>query len=262
MSQAKRNPIISGRNPDLAWNGLYRIAGVAALMTTALFLIDIFLLTGAIPKIHSAAEWLALMQQNRLTGILELYFTDLFGLLLVIPLFFALYGALRATNRVYAALAAAVGLAGIGILFASNSNYSLVSLSDQYAAATTEVLRTQILDAAQTLYATLESSTGFLMASFLIEGSLLLLSVLMLRSGTLGKAAGWIGIGAHGLDFLRVIASLVLVLVSGPALAGAVGTPLLAVGGTLQLVWYPLVAVRLIRLASSDVRKAGEAEVR
>jgi hypothetical protein len=261
MSRPIRNQAVDDESAPVGWNGLYRTAGAAALLATALFLSDIVLLAGAIPAVPSAGEWLALMQRDRLTGILELYFNDLAGLLLLIPLLFALYGALRRVSRTYAGMAAAVGLVATAILFASNPNYALVTLSDQYGAAASQAQRTQILAAVELLYATAASTTGFLVGALLIEGALLVSSVLMLRTGSFGKAAAWIGIGGHGLDCLRSIAALILIPLSGAALANAVAIPLLIVGGTLQLIWYPLVARGFFRLAADGARNpAGGAD--
>jgi hypothetical protein len=228
---------------------LYRVGGVTALIATALFLSDIIVLITGEPLPNSASDWFMLMQKNKALGILELYFTDLVGLTLLIPSILALYALLRQVNTVYSALATVSAFMGLGGVFATNPNYSLVYLSNQYANAATELQRSQILTAAESVFATGMWGTGYLMAGFLVEGALVIFSVLMLRSGTFGKGIAYLGILAHGLDVLHSITLLVLTPVFNPALASSIGSPLLAIGGTFQLFWYPLVARKLLQSA-------------
>jgi len=258
MSQPTRNPIAGEETADVQWKGLYRLGGVTALVASVLFFSDIVVLVAGVPMPGSASDLFALMQGNKVAGILELFFTDLVGLVLLIPFIFGLYAVLRRANAGYAALATVVAFVGLGIVFATNSNYSLIYLSDQYAAAKTEMQRSQILAAAESLFATGMWGTGFLMAGLLIEGAMVVFSVLMLRSGIFSKWIAYLGILGHGLDFVHSIALLILIPVVGPALASAVGGPLLAVGGTLQLIWYPLAARRILQLGRVEGKLVGQ----
>ena len=252
MSQLVRNPMTDEETANVQWKDLYRLGGVTALITSVLFFSDIVVLVTGVPMPGSASELFALMQGNRVAGILELFFTDLIGLVLLIPFIFGLYTVLRRANATYAALATVLAFIGIGIVLGTNSNYSLIYLSDQYAAASTEMQRSQILAAAESVFATSMWSTGFLAAGLLVEGAMVVFSVLMLRSGTFSKWIAYVGILGHGLDFVHSVALLVLTLVVSPTLASAVGGPLLAVGGTLQLIWYPLAALRLFQLGKVE----------
>jgi len=252
MSQLVRNSMTDEEAANVQWKGLYRLGGVTAMVTSVLFLSDIVVLVTGVPMPGSASELFALLQANRVAGILELFFTDLVGLVLLIPFIFGLYTILRRANATYATLATIFTFVGIGIVLATNSNYSLIYLSDQYAVASTELQRSQILAAAESVFATSMWSTGFLAAGLLIEGAMVTFSVLMLWSGIFSKWIAYVGILGHGLDFLHSVVLLVLTLVVGPALASAVGGPLLAVGGTFQLIWYPLAALRLFQLGKTE----------
>jgi hypothetical protein len=48
-------------------------------------------------------------------------------------MFLALYAALRRANKSYMAIAMTLGFVGIAVYFASNTAFSMLSLSDQYA---------------------------------------------------------------------------------------------------------------------------------
>ena len=256
MSQSIQNSMTDEGATHSQWKSLYRVGGVTALIATALFFSDVIVLTTGAALPNSASEWFTLMQKNKTLGLLELYFTDLVGLTLLIPSILALYALLRQVNTVYSALAAVSAFMGLGGVFAANPNYSLVYLSNQYTNAATELQRSQILTAAESVFATGMWGTGYLMAGFLVEGALVIFSVLMLRSSAFGKGIAYLGILAHGLDVLHSITVLVLTLVFNPARASSIGSPLLAIGGTLQLFWYPLMARKLLQSGGAP-RKNG-----
>ncbi len=248
-----------GGGTDPAWRGFYRAAGIAALINTGLFLTDIIVLTTGNALPGSGHDWLTLFQGDRLGGLLELFFTDLFGVALTAPILFALYGALRARHPAYAGFATAIAFVGIAIVLGTNANYSLLYLSTSYSEAASPAERSQILAAVEAVYS-LGNGTGPLMATLLLEGAMLILSVLMLRDPAFGKGIGWLGIAAHGLDVAHSIVFLALFPFLDAEVVGAISTPLLAVGGTLQLVWYPLLALRLLRLgARTPIERSGRA---
>ena len=73
----------------------------------------------------------------------------------------------------------------------------------------------------------------------LLQTSTLLISLVMLRSNSFSKLTAWVGVVTHGLDLVHVLLMLIL-----PSL----GVILMAVGGTLYLVWFPLLARDFFRL--------------
>ena len=239
---------------DSAWRGFYKIGGIAALIATVLFLSDIVVLITLGPLPSTANDWFTLLQYNRVIGIFQLFFTDLIGMVLLIPIIFALYTALRRANGVYSALAMALAFIGIAIIFATNTNYSLIYLSNQYAAATTEIQRAQLLTAGESTLAAGMWGTGPLVAGFLVESALVILSVVMLQDRThvFGKGIAYLGILAHGLDVAHSIVFLVFIPLFNSDLAVTIGTSLLAIGGTLQLIWYLLIARRLLQLGRQE----------
>jgi hypothetical protein len=251
-SLEKRNQMNTSATEDSGWRSLYKVGGVAALIATVMFVGDIIVLItgGALPV--SANEWFILFQTNRVAGVLQLYLTDMVGMALLVPLVFALYAALRRTSAVYAALATALTLVGIVLFFAVNFNYSLLYLSDQYAAATSEAQRTQLLAAAESALATGMWGTGYIMAGFFIEGALLMFSVMLLRNSNFSKLLAYLGIVVHGLDFIHYIVFLIVIPLYNTETAAAIGIPLLMIGGTLMLLWYPWIGLRLLQLGRGE----------
>jgi hypothetical protein len=247
MSALSSTHTVAAQPLESSWKSLCKIGGAAALIATVLFIGDIVVLITGNTMLGSANSWLMLMQADRVAGLLQLFFTDLVGVALMYPIFFALYAALRRSNEVYAAFAAGLAFVGIAIVIATNVNYSLLYFNDQYAAATTAAQRAQIVTAGESFVALL-NGTGPFMGGLFIESAFVIVSIIMLRNSVFSKRLAYLGIVAHGLDVAHSIALLILIPVAATGFATTIGVTLLAIGGTLQLIWYPLVGRRLIQL--------------
>jgi hypothetical protein len=162
---------------------------------------------------------------------------------LAVPAFLALCAAHRDADRFYAALAAIMAFIGVAVFFATNRALSMLDLSHQYAAATTEAQRASLIAAGQAMLAVGQSHTpGTFLAFFSSEVAGLLMSVVMLRGGVFGRANAYIGL----LGF-----ALLLVFEIFASFAGglySVAMTLAMLGGLLGMAWYVLLARRLLQL--------------
>jgi hypothetical protein len=193
--------------PDESYGrSLYFIGALAAISATVLFISDFVVLIVAGTPPTSASGWLTLLQTDRAAGLLQLFFSDLISLGLASLMVFALYVALRRVNGVYMTLATILMFVGVAIVFATNPNYSLIYLSRQYAAATSEAQQAQLLDAAEAVLAGMQG-TGILFAGLLIEGALVMISAIMFQDRTFGRGIAYLGIAAHGLDLAHSVIS-------------------------------------------------------
>jgi hypothetical protein len=141
---------------DSEWKRLYRVGGVAALTAGILFRRNIAAeigLFGKHPSPVTVSDWFALLQSNRLLGLSYLHIFDLVNYALVGLMFLALYAVLRRANKSHMAITTTLAFVGIAVYFASNTALSMLSLSEQYAAATTEAQRTTLLAAGQAMLA-------------------------------------------------------------------------------------------------------------
>jgi len=240
---------------EIQWKGMFRIGGYSALIITAFFLIDMIVLVAFAPYPETAGGWFDLLHNNRIVGLLSLDIFVLAGFPLCYPMFLALYGALKPVNKIPVALATVFAFAGLAIVISTDKTYAMLSLSDQFAAARTDAHKSLLLAAGETILAT-GAGTGPNMAGFFLEGAALAISFFMLRSGLFGKFTSYMGIIGHGLDFTRIVINLVFVPLTGLALLSTIGIILLAIGGTLQLIWYALTGRRLLQLGRSQ---AGDA---
>ena len=233
---------------DAAWKRVYQIGGAAALLAAVLFLVDLVVLIALRPYPDTANGWFTLLQNNRIAGLLSLDILVVAGLVLWYPLGFALYGALRRVNGVYAAFAVGLAFAGVAVVIATDKTYAILYLSEQYAAATTDAQRSLLLAAGESAIASSNGTgAGANLGGLFAEGAALITSVIMLRSSIFGKATAYLGILGHGLDVARIIINLVFVPIAGLAFASGIGGLLLAIGGTFQLIWYALVGWKLFQ---------------
>lgn len=225
---------------DSAWRGLCKIGGVAALIAVAVFIISTISIITL--SANTANEYFTLLQNNRLIGLLRLYLLDMIGMALFFPMYLGLYVALRQFNRAYAAIATTLVFAGLTLWFiiATHSAFSMINLSDQYAAATTDESRSQLLAAGEMAIASdMWNSTGATIAGILIQSAAVIISVLMLRSKVFSKVTAYVGILGNGLDLVRININI---FVPG------MGNIIMVIAGPLIFIWMFLLGRRLYQL--------------
>jgi hypothetical protein len=173
---------------------------------------------------------------------------DIVNYALVGLIFLALYVALKRASESFMAIGTTFGFVGIAVYFATNQAFSMLFLSNQYAAAATDVERSIFLAAGQTVLAIHNNAsyqgTGIYMSFLLVSIAGLIISTVMLRSNIFSKVAAYLGILANvfGLGYY-------ITLVFAPTI---VFLPLSA-SAPLLLMWYVLIARRLFQLGSLKI---------
>lgn len=183
-----------------AWQTLYRIGGVAALLAAVLFRrnisAEVSLFSQPIPD--AVADWFALLQANRLLGLAYLDLFDVVNYALLGLLFLALYAALQHVDRGLMLLAVGLGLVGVATYFASNQALAMLSLSEQYAAAAADAERAVALAAGQALLTSSQGAGRYLsLLSVSLAG--LVTSLVMLRSVAFSRLTAMLGIAGNSL---------------------------------------------------------------
>jgi len=229
------------------WRPLGRIGGIAALLAALLFRrnmgaeVSLFVGVEAIPK--SVADWYALLQGNPFISLAFLGVFDLVNYALVGLMFLALGAAFWQAHKSAAAMALASGLVGIAVSFAANVSLTMLSLSQQHAAATSEAQRAVLLAAGQAILATdnplaIFPGTGAYVSLLLIALAGLLFSVVMLHSN---RTTAIVGLLASGCDL-----AYCLTLALMPLLPVYL---FVAVAGLFWMIWHLLVARILFKLS-------------
>jgi hypothetical protein len=245
----------NSRSIDASWSVLFRIGGVAALLAVIFFrrffAVELMTFNGfgifeVPPKEPATAlEWFALLERNKLVGLILLGLVDLINYALVGLIFLAVYGALRKANRIAMGLAILLSMISLSVYFASNQALGFLYLSQQYQGATNDVQRSVYLGAGEALSANLQG-TGWYVSLFLISLAGLIIALVMLKSDVFNKATVWTGLLANSFGLLLFIA-----LVFAPALAWL--PPSLS--APFRVIWYILIAVRLFKLEKGRINE-------
>jgi hypothetical protein len=228
------------------WNSIYKLGGVAALSAVLIGLLEIaitFLPGGNVPQ-ETVVDWFTLFQNNWFLGLRNLGLLNIFLNSLGILTYFALYAAYRENpNQPYAALATIISFLGIGIFLATNRAFPMLSLSNQYAAATTSAQRAVLEAAGQSMLSVGQSHTpGTFLGFSLSEVAGVVISIVMLRSKVFSKVTAFVGIFGFGILLIFEFFSS---FVSG---LSSVTITLAMFGGLLSMAWYILVAGKLFQL--------------
>jgi hypothetical protein len=243
------------------WSTLYKVGGVAALLAVFVFRrnlgAELTLLSSFVPGVPKtlpvdAAEWFVLLHQYPLVGLTLLQVFDLVEYALVGLIFLAVCVALWQVNRGVMLVTTVGGLAGIMAYFVSNQAFTMLSLSERYAAAATETQRAFYLAAGEALLAwsnpgVLYQGTGIYVSMFLVPLAGLTISLVMLRSNVFNKATVVTGVIANGvvLGYFVVLAFAPMLL----ALPFVLSAP-------FRVTWYFLIAIKLFQLGKENTQPA------
>ncbi len=224
-----------------AWQVFCRMGSAStwALMLYSLATMVILFALGGQPA--SAQEGFEMLRQNRITGLLRLDVLSILVMPLYYVLFLSLYRALRRSGEALAPVATLLVFAGLTLFLATPSAFSWLPLSDRFWAATDPQMKSRLLAAGEAILASdMWHGSGAIVGGMLLQTGTLLISIAMLRSRAFGKWTAWVGIITHGLDLLHIPLELVF---------PGYGNPLMFIAGPLYLLWVPLVARDLARLA-------------
>jgi len=195
MSQLKQNPLIGVETANSSWNWLYRVAGVATLISLVIIPIQIIVFIVSPPP-TTAIGWFTLFQNNKLLGLLAFELLIVVSNALAIPIYLAFYAALRRVSESFMAIATVIGLVGIVASFVARPAFEMLYLSDQYAAAATTDSQSMFLAAGEVMIAMSKGTASHLSYIFAALAPLII-SVVMLRSNIFSKATAYIGILAN-----------------------------------------------------------------
>jgi hypothetical protein len=233
MSQAAATEMATPR-----WKELYRLAGIAAIISELVILLGIvtYFIWPYAPGSNSTESIFVLLQNNPFGGLVSLDLFLVLGNLFSIMTFLALYVSLRSVNESYALVALVVGLVGVVLLFPSRPILELFALSRQYSTATTDTARSQLVAAGDALLSQFDG-TGWFLNTLLGALSLLTSSLLMLRSSVYSKATAYSGLITNIVVcgfFIPVLGKFLLFL----SLPG-------------YMIWYFLLAKAFFRMSQS-----------
>ncbi len=235
------------------WRGMLRVGAITALVTVLVMMSEIFItfLPGGgrvAPENVTVVDWFRLFQDSWFLGLRNLGLINMIAATLLLPTSLALFGVFRHEREPWALLALILSIIGAAVYLAGNTGFAMLTLSAEYAKATTEAQKMAIEAAGRAMLAIGESHTpGTFVAFLFIEAGGILMSILMLDHEGFGRGAGITGIFGNGLllgfefvsDFVPALFDASLLI------AGA--------GGLLSMAWYVLTARGLFRQGQTKV---------
>jgi hypothetical protein len=225
------------------WRRLYKLSGIAAFIIAALLIGEI-VVYAVLPRASTAMEHFTIFRDNWLLGLLTFDLLGMIAYLLFVPTILALYLILHRKSESVMLVAAAFFFIGIIDFFATNTSFSMLTLSQHYAAATTDAERTILLAAGQTML-TLFNENAFLVSYVIVSASWLMISLIMLNSGIFSRTTAWAGILAGGTGIVAVI----LEHVSANQAVLAVSIAFYFAAIVFLLVWVILTGRRMFGLS-------------
>jgi hypothetical protein len=224
------------KNVDPRWKDIYWLGGIFNILiaVSIVFAIIAYFIWPFKPGLTSTENIFATLQENLFGGLMSLDLSLLvIGLINILPLL-ALYAALKQVNESYALIALILGLVSVAALIPSRPLIELVSLSDKYAAATSESERIQYLAAGESLHS-LFNGTAWMVYTILGNISTLISCALILQSNIFRKVLAYIGI----------VSAISAMAVFVPAI-GPIVSLLATFGG---VIWSVMIARDLFRLS-------------
>ena len=218
-----------------SWTNLYRGAGVAALITAVLIPVQLAVFM-AHPFPKTVTGWFELLQDNPLAGLVDLDLLLVVDNVLLVVIALALYMALRPTSRSMTTMATGLWLLAIAMFIASNPALQMLSLSDQFAAATSQTQRSVTVAAGQAMLASWEG-TAFQVSYVVGQIAGIMVGLVMLRSDRFGRA----------IPYTLMVGNVVGFGLYLPT----VGLAISAFSGLVLWAWYLLIARRFFQLGRS-----------
>ncbi len=227
-------------NQILYWLGGL-VSMVLILYCIATMLVIKFI--GAPPQ--TIVEIFSLLNTNKLEGLLRLDILTVFLIPLYYLLFYSIYIALKRTNNELLTFSTVLIFIGLTLFLASPSVFSYFHLSEQYALATTDLQKNQLLAAGEAIRSSdIWHGTSALIGGILLQTGALIVSFLMLKSNVFSKLIAYTGIFIFGLDLIHILIGFIQPEVSNI---------LMVIAGTFYLLWFLLIGIRLFKLSTGII---------
>jgi hypothetical protein len=233
MLRLKQNQPTETDALDTQWTGLFTAGGAAALIMLVFMIIQIVVFA-VWPPPTTVEGFYELFDSSWILGLLSLDLLYIVDSILLVLIYLAVYAALKRIDESTMLIALVLGLTGIAAYFASNTAFEMLSLSSQYAAASSDAQRTTLLTTGQAMLETYKG-TAFNIYYVLNTIVLFIFSYVMLRCSIFSKATAYLGLVAG-------------VLMIVPSTAGVLGMYFSLASLVPWAIWLVLAGRRLLRL--------------
>ncbi len=224
---------------DPAWKGLYKIGGIALILTPVLLVPELFLLFSSSSSTATAAS-ITSPASNPLPFLAFIGIFVARDTLIIIGVL-ALYFALKDVNRAYALIGTVLAAVGTSSEIAVSPSliYSRIALGNAYLASTTDAQRAAYV-ATGDLVSAANSAMVSLQALFFVF-AIFLISLAMLK-GTFPRAIAYLGMIFGAIGFVGGLSGGF-----GPPPFSTIGVLAIIGTATLIFIWAPVVGYKLYK---------------
>jgi hypothetical protein len=193
-----------------------RIGGLAAALLVVLTVLhsSVYFVVG-LPD--DVVGWFGLFGDNPLGGLLAFELLMVGYVVLSVPVVLALYVALRRANPSLMAVYVGLSLVGIMAFIVARPAFEMLSLSEGYAAATSDAQRAASLAAGEATLAVFHG-TAFWVSYLLGSIGGLIVAAVMLRTTVFSKTTAYLRIASSVLDFGLFVPAIGLSIALGSVL--------------------------------------------
>jgi hypothetical protein len=225
------------------WKPLFKMGGVAALLMVGIIIAQMIVFMSAPPPYEGGASaWFALFQNNKIIGLIDFELLMIVYVFLSIPITLALYVLLRRVSPSFTAIYVVLSLIGIMSFIVARPAFEMLSLSNGYAAVTTDTERAIYLSAGETLLAVFHG-TAFQVSYILGSLGGLIISLVMLKTDVFSKTTAYLRIASSVFDFGLYVP--------------VIGMYISIFSVLFLFIWDILVARRLFQLGRNESNKDG-----
>ncbi len=225
------------------WKTMFKVGGIAAFLQLVSILLLVLLPIIAnitIDKPTTTLEYFTLYNNEPFKAFLVNDYLTIILLFLYLFTFYAIFGAMRKTTLAYSIFAMILTFIAVICTFTTHSGFSLMHLSGQYASTVNEAERMMYLSAGEAVMASgMWVHTAGFIGGILLQGSGVLISIVMIRSKQFGILTAISGIIANGFDLTQHIMH--------PFLHSIADTIIMVVG-PVYLIWYLSLGIDLLRM--------------
>ena len=185
-----RDPI---KNTAAGWRGVLAAAAAGAILTAICVPLQVALFIAVPPPAsHSVGAWFDLFNERPLIGLLSLHLLMMVEQVLAVPIILALFLLVVRAAPSATLLGAAAWLMGAILFLGSNTAFEMLALARGYAAAVPADQPAYIAAGQGMLASYWDMGTSFVFGYVLSAVGGILLGAALVRTGTLGRAAGWL----------------------------------------------------------------------
>lgn len=206
-------------------------------------LLLVFFLPGSPPT--TIEGYYIMLKESRLIGLIRLDILTVFVMPLYYLLFYSIYLAIKKENRELDLFSLIIVYVGLTLFLSATSIFSYLSLSDKYIMATNDVEKNRLIAAGEAILSKdMWHGTSAFIGGILLQTGGILFSLSMIRGNVFNKIVGYTGVLIFGMDLIHIFIAFI-----SPTISNVI----MVIAGTLYLIWFPLVGVRLFKLSKLEI---------